>query len=104
MLAESVKNLIENALLHGGGEVQVGVEQSGPDYLICVSDRGPGIDPADRSRVFERFHRGASQARGAGLGLAIVRKAVESHHGRVELEDRPGGGLTVRIGLPRGER
>lgn len=104
MLAESIRNLIENALHHGGGEVMVSVAAVGPGYVIEVADRGPGIDPADRQRVFERFYRGTSQAQGAGLGLAIVRQAVESHHGRVVLEDRPGGGLTVRIGLPRGTK
>jgi len=101
MLAESIKNLIENALHHGGGAVRVGVEATGAEYVISVSDRGPGIDAADRERVFERFYRGSGQARGAGLGLAIVRQAVESHHGRIELGDRPGGGLLVRINLPR---
>ena len=100
MLAESIRNLIENSIQHGGGEVQVGIERAGSGYSIAVADRGPGIAPADRDRVFERFYRGVSQAQGAGLGLAIVRQAIESHHGRVDLEDRPGGGLTVRIALP----
>ncbi len=101
MLAESIKNLIENALHHGGGDLQICVETSGPDYVISVADRGPGIDTADRQRVFERFYRGSGPSRGAGLGLAIVRQAVESHRGRIELGDRPGGGLLVRIELPR---
>lgn len=101
MLSEAIKNLIENALHHGGGNVEVEVATTAGEYVIAVADRGPGIDPAERPRVFDRFYRGSAHSRGAGLGLAIVRQAVESHRGTVELSDRPGGGLVVRIGLPR---
>jgi len=103
MLAEAVKNLVENAIHHGGGKVEITLCARDPGYLLTVSDRGPGIPMEDRERVFERFARGASQSPGAGLGLAIVRQAVEGHRGQVRLDDRPGGGLTVSILLPVGD-
>jgi two-component system sensor histidine kinase TctE len=101
MLAEAVKNLVDNALLHGGGDIVVGIEADVAGYVVSVSDRGPGIAAADREHVFERFARGAAPSPGAGLGLAIVRRAVEGHNGTVILEEREGGGLTVLIRLPR---
>jgi two-component system sensor histidine kinase TctE len=101
MLAEAVKNLIDNARVHGGGHIVVAIEADEAGYVVSVSDRGPGIAPADHDRVFERFARGAARSPGAGLGLAIVRRAVEGHNGTVTLQDQAGGGLTVLIRLPR---
>lgn len=105
MLGEAVKNLIQNALSHGRSpDAEVAIELAcHPDgYLLRVADRGPGIAPSDRERMFERFARGGGTAPGAGLGLAIVRQAIESHHGAVTLLDRPGGGLLIEVTLPRG--
>jgi two-component system, OmpR family, sensor histidine kinase TctE len=103
MLCEALKNLIDNALRHGGAEgpVSIELEPTGDAYRLCVADRGPGIPLENRTRVFERFARGSSTAPGAGLGLAIVRQAVESHRGTITLLDRPGGGLIVELHLPR---
>jgi two-component system sensor histidine kinase MprB len=70
--------------------------------VLTVADHGPGIDEADRPRVFERFYR-APAARampGSGLGLAIVQQAVESHGGRVTAEARPEGGALMKVFLP----
>jgi signal transduction histidine kinase len=76
---------------------------AGGEAELAVIDAGPGIPPAERGRVFERFHRVVEDATvGSGLGLAIVKAIVERHKGRVVLEDAsPGGpGLKVRIALP----
>lgn len=103
MLGEALKNLIDNALQHGSdghGTILIELGSDGAGYDLVVSDRGLGIAAADRERVFERFARGESAAPGAGLGLAIVRRAVESHGGAVTLSDREGGGLCVRLRLP----
>lgn len=105
MLGEAVKNLIDNALHHGHAEyaeVELGLRQEGDDYLLTVSDRGPGIPPEGRAHVFERFVRGEGLAPGAGLGLPIVRQVAESHRGEVTLSERAGGGLVVQLRLPRG--
>lgn len=103
MMGEVVKNLIQNALTHGRGdhsEVLIELTEANGEYRLAVMDRGPGIPPSDRDQAFERFARGNSGQPGAGLGLAIVRQAVESHNGDVNLEGRPGGGLVVVITLP----
>jgi signal transduction histidine kinase len=66
-----------------------------------VQDSGPGIAPADRERIFERFYRGqGSRAEGIGLGLAIVRSTVEAHGGQVTVESEPGAGSRFVIELP----
>jgi two-component system sensor histidine kinase KdpD len=69
---------------------------------LRVIDRGPGVDRADRERVFQPFQRLGdhdSQA-GAGLGLAVARGFVEAVGGTISLDDTPGGGLTVLLDLP----
>lgn len=62
-------------------------------------DQGPGIDSAERTRVFEAFHRGEHPG-GSGLGLAITQAIVMAHGGRVWIEGTPGGGTTVIMELP----
>jgi signal transduction histidine kinase len=67
-----------------------------------VSDAGPGIAPADRERVFDRFYRrAAAQESGTGLGLAIVKAIAARHSAQVLLDDAPGGGLRVAVSFPR---
>ncbi len=110
MLREAIKNLVDNALRYGCGEAPANepdlalrLYAHGSAYRIEVADRGPGIAQAERATVFERFSRGSTaKPSGAGLGLAIVRRVAESHGGTVSLHDREGGGLRIRIELPRG--
>jgi two-component system sensor histidine kinase TctE len=107
LLREALTNLIDNAIKYSGhdaghgGEVTVGVATDGADVLIVIADNGPGIPPADRARVFERFVRATDQGEGCGLGLAIVRDIVAQHGGTVELRDAEPHGLKVVIRLPR---
>jgi two-component system, OmpR family, sensor kinase len=98
-------NLIENALIHTppGTPVTVSVRQEGPDAVLEVADRGPGVPVSMRERVFERFARGGGDAApqgSSGLGLAIVRAVADAHHGRVALSDAEGGGARFVITLP----
>lgn len=96
-------NLIDNALryIDRGGQVDVSVTVGRDEACLEVSDNGPGIPVAERARVFDRFYRLAGvEVPGSGLGLAIVRQVLDAHHGRVEMADRPGGGLVARIYLP----
>lgn len=105
MLEEALKNLICNSLTHGRSEhaeVSIELVEDLNSYKLRIADRGPGISPEFRVHAFERFARSSGDVPGAGLGLAIVRQAVLSHGGTVVLMDRPGGGLTVEITLPRG--
>ena len=75
---------------------------SGPGHAVLeVCDNGIGIAPPDRARVLERFVRiSPGDGKGSGLGLAIVNEIAALHGGTVELDDSPGGGLTVRVRLP----
>jgi two-component system, OmpR family, sensor kinase len=102
-LGRAVRNLIENALVHGpdGGTVTVSVEASGGRALVRVSDEGRGPDPADYEHLFERFWRGSAGVAqpGSGLGLAIVAAIVERNGGRVDVE-----GSTFTIDIPDARR
>ncbi len=103
LLREAIANLIDNAIRYTGrgASVTVRVRSLGPDAQIEVEDDGPGIAPADRERVFERFARATLQGDGCGLGLAIVKEIAERHGGRVALEGAAPRGLRVLLRLPR---
>ncbi|MGY1884514.1 sensor histidine kinase [Blastococcus sp. SYSU DS0753] len=110
-LRQVVGNLVTNALTHtpAGTRVQVSVAQDPADddvLLLRVADEGPGMEPADAERAFERFYRAdASRTRaagGTGLGLSIVASLAAAHGGSASLETAPGAGLAVTVRLPRG--
>jgi signal transduction histidine kinase len=95
-----LRNVLGNALKYtpDGGRVAVeaGIEED--DLVVTIDDSGPGIAPAERGRVFERFERlDNGKVPGVGLGLAIVRTVVDLHGARIDLDDAPLGGLRVRI-------
>jgi two-component system sensor histidine kinase TctE len=92
MLRELLSNLIDNALRYTppGGSVTVRVRRDGDQALLEVEDTGPGIAPAERPRVFERFYRIlGSGAPGSGLGLAIVREIAQQHGAEVDVFNNP---------------
>ncbi len=96
-------NLVDNAIRYTPrGGVVLRAAREGERAVLEVEDTGPGIAPAERERVFDRFYRGEGAAPGgSGLGLAIVRRIAERHGGRVALLDpREGHGLRVRVELP----
>ncbi len=99
-LREMIRNLIENALVHTDGAVDIRLMRRNGQALLLVEDRGQGIADADKRAVFGRFVRGRTEASGSGLGLAIARSVAASFAGRIRLLDRPGGGLTVEVALP----
>jgi signal transduction histidine kinase len=93
-LRQVVVNLVDNAIRHSptGGRVSVSARAADPTGLrLEVADHGPGIAPAERERVFQRFTRGATSEGGTGLGLAIARWAVELHSGTIEVMDAQTG-------------
>ena len=101
VLFQAVRNLVENALAHTahGTTVEVKVE---PQGVLRVLDRGPGVPPAERELLFQRFwRRDRSKSGGAGLGLAIVKRIVETHGGEVLVQGRSGGGAAFVIRLNR---
>ena len=92
MLRELLSNLIDNALRYtpAGGSVTVRVRRDGEHALLEVEDTGPGIAPAERPHVFERFYRIlGSSATGSGLGLAIVREIAQQHGAEVDIFNNP---------------
>ncbi|OMG52028.1 hypothetical protein BJN45_15325 [Azonexus hydrophilus] len=98
-----LSNLIDNAIRYTpkNGCIDVSIS-SAPDAIeLAVIDNGPGIPANERERVFEAFCRLTSATPGSGLGLAITREIVRQHRGRIALDDSPGGGLSVRVTLPR---
>ena len=103
-LYQVVVNLLENAARHGpaGGEVRVHAQVREGELRIEVCDEGPGIPPADRARVFERFTRGErAGGGGTGLGLAIARWVVDLHGGTIAaVEPESGKGCRIRVTLP----
>jgi signal transduction histidine kinase len=107
LLRRLVRNLLENARRYGGpagaGGVTVIVRQDGADAMLQVCDRGPGVPPEQRERIFEPFYRlpGASEREGGvGLGLALVKSIAERHGGAVRCEAREGGGACFTVRLP----
>ncbi|EWY42729.1 histidine kinase [Skermanella stibiiresistens SB22] len=96
-IASALRNLVDNALRATPPGTVVTVA-AGPGPVIEVRDQGPGIDPALRQDLFERFAQGDTRTRGsAGLGLAIVAKTMELHSGTVTISDGPGGGTRFRL-------
>jgi two-component system osmolarity sensor histidine kinase EnvZ len=101
-LQRLLANLIDNALRHGQGTVEVITAREGNANCIEVLDRGPGIPPAETERMLQPFTRmnSARSTSGTGLGLAIVDRIARLHGGSVRLLPREGGGLRARVELP----
>mgnify|MGYP000645419082 CR=1 FL=1 len=99
-LGEMLRNVIENALIHGAGETLVTLRREGARAVLTVRDRGPGIPEHLRDAVFERFSRATDSVPGSGLGLAIARDVVEALEGTITLQAAAGGGTEVVIVLP----
>jgi two-component system, OmpR family, sensor histidine kinase TctE len=103
-LRGALRNLMENALVHGQGAVRVSVrEEPGGGtgrrvVVVEVADQGAGIAEELREEVFDRFRKAAPNSPGAGLGLAIVRQVARAHGGDARV--RPGTGCRVEISLP----
>jgi len=98
-LESILSNLIDNALRSepNGGVIVVRANGNG---VVEVVDHGAGVAAAERELVFEPFWRKSDATPGTGLGLAIVKELVEAHHGKVWVEETPGGGATFAIALP----
>ncbi len=106
-LRQVLQNLVDNALTHAGGEpprVEVsGEERDDGAVFVEVADHGPGIPREAHEKVFQLFHQldphGAGRE-GSGMGLALCRKIVERHGGRIAVDSEPGEGATFRFTLP----
>lgn len=101
LMEQVLANLLDNAARHSPEGAPVRIEAACRNGVVelSVSDRGPGIPPADRERVFTMFSRIGAEGR-AGLGLAIARAFVEAHGQAIHVEDAPGGGARIVVTLP----
>jgi signal transduction histidine kinase len=107
LIERAVENVLDNALRYTpeGGQVEIWMEPREEWFRIEVRDTGSGIPPDELPLIFDRFHRTAAPAedeggRGAGLGLAIAKRAVELHGGTLSCVSRVGEGTTFRFELP----
>ena len=99
-LTQAVTNLLDNAVRHGEPPILLNAEADGDGVAIHVRDHGKGVDPALRTRAFERFTRGdtAREGDGAGLGLALVAAIAGAHGASVGIDDaRPGADVWLRF-------
>ena len=107
-LNQVLDNLISNAIKYSphGTSTTVRVLRDADAARVLVIDQGPGIEPGEQVRLFEPFVRASSRATGGegstGLGLAIIKKIMEAHGGRVGLMSQPGQGSTFEISIPSG--
>jgi protein-histidine pros-kinase len=105
-LGQAVDNLLSNAMKFtpAGGAVQVTLRREGNRVVVDVADTGPGVDPADLDRLFERLYRASAvveqQVPGAGLGLTITQAIVKAHAGTIAIPRSDESGTTFRISLP----
>jgi two-component system sensor histidine kinase HydH len=96
-IREVVINLLDNAIA-AGPPVTVSLRTERGHLVVEVADRGPGVPEDDRDKIFEPFFTGKTQ--GTGLGLAVVRRVVELHHGTIAVYPNPGGGALFRAEIP----
>jgi signal transduction histidine kinase len=103
-LRRILRNLGDNAARHAGARVSFALVERDGAAVLAVDDDGPGIPPADRERVLERFVRlddaRARDAGGSGLGLAIVAELVAAHGGTIAIAASPLGGARIQVSLP----
>ena len=104
LLRRVLQNLVGNAAkFRGDAPARITVEacEEDGDWVVSVRDRGVGVPPADADRIFGMFARSGDDAAGNGIGLAVSRRVVEAHGGRIWVEPAEGGGSAFRFTLPR---
>jgi len=101
-------NIVSNSIKYtpDGGHIDMKVGRTDTSVWLEVDDDGIGIPAPDRERIFERFYRvdkaRSRQSGGTGLGLSIAKEIVDRHHGVLQLVDKDGPGLRIRLELPIG--
>nr|WP_160049104.1 PAS domain S-box protein [Natrialba sp. INN-245] len=104
-LRQVIQNLLSNAIEYSGDEpptIEITAERDGDEWRITVDDDGIGIDPSKTDRIFQVFQRlhMADEHDGTGIGLALTRRIVERHGGRIWVDSEPDGGSTFFVTLP----
>ena len=104
LLRRVLQNLVGNAAkFRGDATAHITVEacEQDGDWVVTVRDRGVGVPPEDADRIFGMFARSGADTAGNGIGLAVSRRVVEAHGGRIWVEPAEGGGSAFRFTLPR---
>ncbi len=105
LLFQVFSNLLANAIKYspGGGAIEVEAGSAADEVVVTVSDRGIGIPPRDLPRLFERYHRGANVSGivGTGVGLYLVKMALDLHRGGIEVQSKENEGSRFTVRLPR---
>jgi signal transduction histidine kinase len=106
-VGQVVRNLLDNATHHASTKIRVESLLAAGQVVLSIGDDGPGIPPADRERIFDRFVRldkaRSRQSGGTGLGLSVVRSIVDAHHGTIIVDrDHDLGGASITVMLPVG--
>jgi signal transduction histidine kinase len=105
LLFQAISNLLSNAVKYSpaGGAIEVTMECVPDQVVVAVTDHGIGIPPSDLAHLFERYHRGSNVSGivGTGVGLYLVKTAVDLHHGTVEVQSKEGEGSRFTVRLPR---
>jgi signal transduction histidine kinase len=103
-LRRVLQNLFGNALKFRGQappRVELSALRDNHEWVVTVRDHGVGVDPDQASRIFEMFARATGEAEGVGIGLAVCRRIIEAHGGRIWVEAADGGGSAFRFTMPR---
>jgi signal transduction histidine kinase len=107
-IVQVLQNLITNAVKFMGDQpepaITIGFEEVNGEHIFCVSDNGIGIAPEHHEKIFELFNKLDPSSDGTGIGLGLVKKIIELHHGRIWVESEPGKGATFKFtlqGIPR---
>jgi two-component system, OmpR family, sensor histidine kinase KdpD len=106
LIQQALGSLLSNAVAHGRSNQPIEVSAARDDSMLVLSvaDHGPGLEPGEENKVFEKFYRGPrTRPGGLGLGLSIARQLVEAHGGQIVAQNRPDGGARFSIHLPIGE-
>jgi two-component system OmpR family sensor kinase len=105
LLFQALSNILSNAVKYSpsGGAIEVAMESSSNEAVVVISDHGIGIPAGDIEHLFERYHRGSNVSGivGTGVGLYLVKTAVDLHHGAVEVQSKEGEGSRFTVRLPR---
>jgi signal transduction histidine kinase len=102
-LRRVLQNLVGNSLKFRGEappRIELSALSDRQEWVVTVRDNGVGVDPGQASRIFEMFARARSEAAGVGIGLAVCRRIIEAHGGRIWVEAADGGGSAFRFTMP----
>jgi two-component system, OmpR family, sensor histidine kinase KdpD len=103
LIQQALNALLSNATIYGKSHqpIEVSATRDNSTLVICVADRGAGLEPGEETKVFQKFYRGPhTRAGGIGLGLSIARQLVEANGGHIVAQNRQGGGAMFSIRLP----